>query len=127
MTRPFRLSIAFIALALFIGTTLWMPGMTGMDHGGMPMTDCPFMFGEEALCAMSALEHISSWKAMMTVIPPEIVVVVLLAFAAAYWFLRLLYDPPDPFFSRVYASLRLSSASPFSTILLGSAISPRAP
>jgi hypothetical protein len=120
--------VLFFALAAFLGVALWIPiGMMGMErHEGMPMTDCPFMFGEEALCAMSVFEHISLWQAMMTAIPPEIVVLVLLA-AAALWFLRYLYDPPDLSSTRFYIPLRFSYTSLFCSLLLGSAISPRAP
>lgn len=120
---------AFLALAIFLVMALWMPiGMISMEHHeGMPMTNCPFMFSEVAICAMSVFEHISSWQVMTTVIPPKLVVLVLFALAAAHWFLRHMYDPPDLSPLRVYIPLRFSHASLFHSLLLESTISPRAP
>lgn len=122
-------TVSFFALAAFLGASFLMPvGIMGMEHHeGMPMTNCPFMFGEEAICAMSVFEHISSWQAMMTAIPAQIVILVLLALAVAYSFLRWLYDPPDLFPPRVYTPLGFSYSFFFCALLLGNTISPRAP
>ncbi|RJQ36437.1 hypothetical protein C4552_04070 [Candidatus Parcubacteria bacterium] len=121
-------SVSIVALAVCIGPMLVLPvGVMGMAHDGAPMINCPFMFGEKAICTMPAFEHISLWQALMTAIPPGIPVLALLAFAAARLFLRRTCDPPDPPRPRIFVPEGFLRDSLFSTLLLETATSPRAP
>lgn len=122
-------SIALFALAAFLGIT-FLPslGMVNMErHTGTPMSSCPFMLGGSTLCTMSVLEHISSWQTLVTAVLPGIVALALFLAIVVLGFLQLLRDPPDRSPPRAYAPLRLPYALLLVSLLLGSAISPRAP
>lgn len=123
-----KYAVSFFVLAAFLGASFLMPiGIMGVEyHEGMPMTNCPFMFGGETICAMSVFEHIPSWQAMVTAIPAQITILALLALVVAYSFLRWLYDPPDLSPPRAYTSQGFS-CNFFFYALLGNTISPRAP
>lgn len=122
--------VSSFVLAAFLAAASWVPfGMADMMeyHEGMPMTNCPFMFGEEAVCAMSAFEQISSWQAMVTAVPIATVVVILLALLILFGSVLHAYDPPG-LHSRSEGILPWSLFPvPLFAILLRSVISPRAP
>lgn len=121
--------IALLVLAAFLAVAFLMPvGMLSMEHHeGIPMSNCPFMFGEEAICAMSVFEHISLWQALMRAIPYEIVGLMLLFTCVVIGFLRHLFDPPDVILSRRSLPLWHSTISSPAALLLGSVINPCAP
>lgn len=115
---------AFLSINFFA-----LPAMTTHHHNGMPMSNCPFMVGEVTLCEMNATDHIASWQAMFTILPVEFsyFALLLLALVLSMVWLRQLFDPPDTSLPR-WVTYKIESHSPsFKTLLLGSAISPRAP
>ncbi len=117
------LAISFLYVSVFA-----LPMMAMNHHDGMAMGNCPFMVGEVALCEMNVLDHIASWQAMLTTLPPvETVLFLLLALLLSHVVFRFLYDPPDTSPPR-RISLRVEPFSlSFRTLLLGTTISPRAP
>ncbi len=105
--------------------------MIGMNHNEMSaMSGCPFAVGETALCEMNILAHIASWQTMFASLPPQVSVFVLLLLAVVLSWARLryLFGSPNNF-QRQLRFLHSSEtyAFSFSSLLLGSAISPRAP
>lgn len=121
------LLIAYLAVGVF-----GLLGMATMGHhemGGV-VSNCPFMVGEMALCEMNIFDHIAGWQAMFTTLPPETSTLVLLALSLLLisGLLRYLYDPPDTSQRQsVFRYTRPVHSQSFTSLLLGSAISPRAP
>ena len=85
--------IAFVTLGGF--GMLAMAGMDGHHHE----PGCPFMPGEQAICAMTALDHISAWQNAFTVTLPTLFTYLLLAVAVL--FVWKYYNPPDLFVRRL--------------------------
>ncbi len=126
--------LRIVVTLAFLSVSVFSPlGMMAMEHHhdmGGGMSNCPFMVGEVAICQMNALDHISSWQAMFTTLPVQVSVLLLLllALVLSWVWLRHLFDPPDT--SQEHSRLSFSNGSyapSFATLLLGSAISPRAP
>lgn len=125
-----QLIFTVFILAYFAVGTVGSWGMMAMNHDGMDRGGCPFMVGETAKCEMSVLDHIISWQAMFTTLPPETFILVLfvLSILLVFGLLRYLYDPPDT--SQAQSRFPYSAfphSQSFASLLLGSAISPRAP
>lgn len=119
--------LAFLTVSIFA-----LPMMATMGHHEMggTMSNCPFMVGETALCAMNVLDHIASWQAMFTALPTELstILLLLLSLVLTWVWLRHLFDPPDTSQQQSpFSYSRETYALSFSQLLLGSAISPRAP
>ena len=72
---------ATLLVLFFVAPTISLVMMSGYHQDGMPMSNCPFAVGEVALCGMNTFDHIASWQAMFTTLPPETFTLVLLALA----------------------------------------------
>ncbi len=120
-----------LILAYFVVGVFGLFGMATMSHhDGMDMGDCPFMLGETALCEMNVLEHIVSWQVMFTTLPPQLSILALLLLVVLLVFgvLRYLFEPPNASQSQSrFSYSKPTHPSSFTSLLLGSAISPRAP
>ncbi len=117
--------LAFLYVSIFA-----LPAMATMSHHeGMPTSNCPFMVGETAICQMNIFDHIASWQAMFTALPTELstIVLLLLSLVLTWVWLRHLFDPPDIRRSESFVYKVEPFSQSFRTLLLGSAISPRAP
>lgn len=101
--------------------------MAGMDHHGADPGICPFMAGETALCKMDALGHLASLQMMTSAVPSAAATLLLLAvgFLLTLCIFHRLFDPPDS--GPIPRSSPESRHALFRLLLLGSAISPRAP
>lgn len=126
LTKTFQ----FLTIAAFLYVSIFaLPMMATMHHHeGVPMSNCPFMIGEAALCEMNVLDHIASWQGMFAGLPPlENILFLLLALFVAYVITRFVHDPPDTS-PPEYILYRTQPASlSFRVLLLGTTISPRAP
>jgi hypothetical protein len=60
------------------------------DHHHEP--GCPFMPGEQAICQMDVLDHISAWQKSFTALLPSFLVVLILS---AFYVLWKAFNPPD--------------------------------
>lgn len=58
----------------------------------MPMNDCPYMFGEQSMCAMDTFEHLTAWKSLVLTIPTFIYILTL--FVLVFSFQLLLSSSP---------------------------------
>lgn len=67
--------------------------MTGMD-GHQHEAECPFMPGEQAVCAMTVLDHILAWQRAFTVTFPTMFIYLFVVVAVCIW---KYYSPPDFF------------------------------
>ena len=120
-------AFAFLYVSIFALPTMAITH----HHDGVSMSNCPLMFGENAVCDMSIFDHIASWKAMFAVLPIKLTATVLLltSFVIAFIRLRYLFDPPDAsqekFLFSFLAEGQLGSL--FAVLILGSVVSPRAP
>lgn len=87
--------VAFITVAVF--------GILSITPSHTHEPGCPFMPGEQAICPMGLLEHISAWKNIFTVSVPYAVLLILVIFLIlSLWFL---IHPPNYFFFK-YKRLR---------------------
>ncbi len=67
--------------------------MSSMEHHSMSgMNHCPFMIGEQALCTMSVVDHVSAWQSLVSV-TLAVSVVVLLPYFFVFFILNL--RPPN--------------------------------
>lgn len=90
-----------IAFATFGG--FGMLAISGMD-GHHEEVGCPFMPGEQVICDMNALDHISAWQNTFTItVPPLFVYMLLFGVVLFVW---KYYTSPDLF-------VRRSSSHPF--------------
>lgn len=78
--------IAYLYLGVFS-----LLSMSGHDH--MPMTDCPYMVGQQSMCAMDTFEHLTAWKSLVLTIPSFIYVLTLLVLVFSFQHL-LSSSPP---------------------------------
>ena len=79
---------AFISLAVF--------GVLTMVQSHHHEPGCPFMTGEQSICPMGLLEHISAWRSTFTVsIPYIFLLVVNLFFVISLW--QFTYPPNNLF------------------------------
>ena len=105
--------------------------MMEMSHQEMSTTSsCPFAVGETALCEMNILAHIASWQTMLASLPPQVSVFVLLLLAVVLSWVRLrhLFGSPNNSQQQLrFLHPREAHAFSFSSLFLGSVISPRAP
>lgn len=70
-------TFAYIALSVF---SLFM--LAGhLSHGGMPMTDCPYMAGQHSVCPMDFSSHIAAWEDIVRSILPTLLLLIVVAFA----------------------------------------------
>jgi hypothetical protein len=123
------MKIATVTIVLLAIVTLGgfgMFAMAGMDgHHHEPR--CPFMPGEQVICNMNALDHITAWQSAFTGTLPTLFVYLLLAVAVlSIW---KYYSPPDLFVRRLLPSRARDPVSiPFYQELFSSGIlNPRAP
>lgn len=71
-----RSKLASILFVLALAAAL-LAGNMGLSHfgmstdadGNMTTSNCPFMFGQTAICTMSPLEHIAAWQSMFASLP----------------------------------------------------------
>lgn len=79
---PMKIAAAFV---LFAYLAVGGMGFLFAAHAGHHSHgyDCPFMVGDQSLCAMDIFEHVSSWRSMFTASVPVFFVLAFLAFAAA--------------------------------------------
>lgn len=118
-----------LIFAIFILTTFLIVGGFGMmamgNHHHEP--GCPFMPGEQAICDMNALDHISAWQNAFTVTLPTLFVYLLLAVVVL--FIWKYYSPPDFFVRRLLPICNRDPVSvPLYQELFSSGIlNPRAP
>ncbi len=88
----------FILIAFVTFGGFGMIAMAGMDgHHHEP--GCPFMPEEQAICAMTALDHINAWQSAFTVTLQTLFTYILLAVAVL--FVWKYYSSPDLFFRRL--------------------------
>ncbi len=113
--------IAFVTLSGF--GVLTMTGMDGHHHE----PGCPFMRGEQAICNMTVLDHITAWQNTFTAIVP--ILFVYLQFVAIVLLVWKYHSPPDFFVRRLLSRCTEEHASvPFYQQLFSSGIlNPKAP
>jgi|JI10StandDraft_1071094.scaffolds.fasta_scaffold132054_4 hypothetical protein len=74
-------TFAYIALNVF---SLFM--LAGhMSHGGIPMSDCPYMTGQHSICPMDFSSHIGAWQDMVRTILPTILLLIIFAAVFITW------------------------------------------
>ncbi len=120
------LIFAYFAVGVF--------GLFGMatlvHHNEMAMVGCPFMVGETAICEMNVFDHIASWQEMSNAIFPQVSVLALLLLGVLLVFrlTRYFYDAQDTSQLKSHFSYFTPAYSQsLTSLLFGSAISPRAP
>ena len=113
--------IAFVTLGGF--GVFAMAGMDGHHHE----PGCPFMPGEQAICAMTALDHISAWQSTFTTTLPTLFVYLLLAVAVL--FVWKYYSPPDLFVRQLLPSRNREpiSVSLYQELFSNGILNPKAP
>ena len=108
---------AFIFVAVF--------GVMGLapDHQHEP--GCPFMPGEQAICPMGLLEHITSWKNIFAVLLPSVLLILLLTSLAVnlkLYLLKLLFA-----FQRFKLQVPHFSLNLFQELFSQGILNPKAP
>lgn len=113
-----------IAFATFGGFGMLAIGGMGGHHEEV---GCPFMPGEQAICDMNALDHISAWQNTFTVTVPSLFIYTFLL--GLVLFVWKYYNPPDLFVRRL--SSRLSeyyiSISFYQELFSSGILNPKAP
>lgn len=91
ITRSINPIVGALLLSIFI-----VVGVFGMMAMPMDMMhhDCPFMPGEQAMCQMTPLDHISAWQGAFTGIVPSVITFLLLV-AVIYVAFGWLDRPPN--------------------------------
>lgn len=120
LTQTF--STLILMIFLIVGTF----GVMAMsNHHHEP--SCLFMSGEQAICSMSALDHITTWQNTLIVTLPILFVYSLLAVIVL--FIWKYYSPPDLFVRRLLSSrTRYPVSIPLYQELFSSGIlNPKAP
>lgn len=60
-----------LAIISYLGVSLFaFVHVSHMEESGMQMFDCPFAFGEHALCSMDVFEHLRAWQSFSSVFVP---------------------------------------------------------
>lgn len=121
-----KLLVSTLILIVFV--TIGGFGMfvvTGMD-GHHHEAECPFMLGEQAVCAMTVLDHILAWQRVFTVTFPAMFIYLLGAAVTCVW---KYYCLPDFFVRKL--PLRRSedyvSISSYQELFSNGILNPKAP
>ena len=113
-----------ILLALSFGMLLIGMNMNMDMRGHMSHTDCPFMIGEQAICQMDVLDHLTAWQSMFNVLVPTLLILFSVVFVLT--FLKI-FSPPDTGQIRYVQRPKFVYRSLFKQLFIGSVLSPRAP
>ena len=122
MRLKLPITVAMLSIFLLVGSF----GVMAMsNHHHEP--GCPFMPGEQAICSMNALDHLTAWQNAFTVTLPNVVLYILLA--AAVLFIWKYFSPPDLFVRQLlYNHRREHLPAPlYQELLSGGILNPRAP
>lgn len=124
MRFPKTLVTALLLLSLVVVGGFGLVLMTDHHHE----LGCPFMLGEEAVCGMDILDHISAWQQMFSVAIPALFVLAysVIIVTACLW---KFFDPPD-FKLSVPSSIRVPIFrifNPCQELFSCGVLNPRAP
>ncbi len=121
--RYAKTTFAILFTALLLGIVFGIPqiGMSMDMEGHM---DCPFMVGEQVLCEMNVLDHMSVVESMFNVLAPTLLLLLAVAFIATVF---RIVSPPDHVPVRYLQRNRFSYRSLFKELFIGNVLSPRAP
>lgn len=83
------MTFAYVALSVF---SLFL--IAGHASHGMPMSHCPYMEGQHAMCSMNVFSHITAWQHIVNIVFPAILLLVVII--VAFPQLPLTINPSPP-------------------------------
>ncbi len=89
LTQSKTLALFVLLAYLYLGVFSLLT-MSGHHH--MPMTDCPYMVGQQSVCAMDTFEHLTAWKSLVLAVPS--IIYILTLFVLVFSFQTLLSSSP---------------------------------
>lgn len=101
-----RTAISLLILVSFIGAGVFsFIHALDMSKGGHHMGDCPLVAGQEVICNLNPLAHLTNWQ-KATIFSPEILSILFLILSALsivwiYRFFQNNYSPPKPSVLRI--------------------------
>lgn len=102
INKSYKKILGIIAVTSFIFVVSF--GAINMVPSHHHEPGCPFMIGEQAVCAMDLFDHIRAWQSTFMAYLPSVLLLIALAYVcSAFWKIT---DPPNRLLSYLYRPRR---------------------